>query len=119
MKVYIAGPITGKPDGNKAAFLAAHARLSQLGHDPINPHDIMPVTHDGPCPDGPLGGQDVDPHNAPCYMRTDLQALLTCDAIYLLNGWELSSGARTEFEVGRAAGLRIMYELADSAEVMS
>lgn len=113
MKVYIAGPIAGYPYGNKDAFARAAEHLTSLGHYPVNPHDVPPVEHDGDCPPGPSGGQEGDGevrHNAPCYMRTDMLALLRCDAIFMLHRWEQSSGARTEFEVARAAGLHLMYQ---------
>jgi len=113
VKVYIAGPIVGRHNGNAAAFNAAVEHLRSLGHYPVNPHDVPPREHDGNCPPGPAAGQTADgqdaPHTAPCYMRTDIQALLRCDGIYMLYGWEQSSGARTEFEVARAAGLHLMY----------
>lgn len=113
MKVYIAGPIAGYAYGNKPAFEKAAAHLRSIGHYPVNPHDVLPVEHDGDCPPGPSGGEEGDGqvrHNAPCYMRTDMLALLRCDAIFMLNGWERSSGARTEFECARAAGLYLMYQ---------
>ena len=114
MKVYIAGPIAGYPNGNKDAFERAVEHLRSLGHYPVNPHDVLPHEHTGPCPKGAAAGQMADGsepvHNAPCFMRTDMKALLGCDAAYFLLGWEQSSGARTEFEVARAAGLHLMYE---------
>lgn len=114
MRVYIAGPIAGYHNGNAAGFARAVEYLRSIGHYPVNPHDVQPHQHDGPCPKGPAAGQNADggeaEHTAPCFMRTDMQALLRCDGIFLLNGWEYSSGARTEFEVARAAGLYLMYE---------
>lgn len=113
MRVYIAGPIAGYARGNKPAFEAAAEHLTSLGHYPVNPHDVQPIQHDGACPPGPSGGEEGDGeirHNAPCYMRTDMLALLRCDAIFMLHGWEQSSGARTEFEVARSAGLYLMYQ---------
>lgn len=114
MRVYIAGPIAGYPNGNKDAFERAVEHLRSLGHYPVNPHDVLPHAHTGPCPQGPKAGQMADgeepEHTAPCFMRTDMKALLGCDAAYFLHGWEQSSGARTEFEVARAAGLYLMYE---------
>ena len=37
MRVYIAGPMRGYPDFNKAAFDAAELLLKEIGHDPVNP----------------------------------------------------------------------------------
>lgn len=107
-RIYIGGPIAGKPNARQT-FDAAEMSLRADGWDPVNPFLITPHQHDGNCPDGPWAGEGGE-HTAPCYMRTDLAAVLTCDAIYLLDGWELSSGARTEFEAARAAGLTIYYQ---------
>lgn len=114
MRIYIAGPIAGRAlEAYTTAFRYAEACLTELGWVPVCPIDIEPHQHDGACPPGPDAGETepgTPTHTAPCYMRSDLRALLTCDAIYLLDGWEYSSGARTEFEVARAAGLAIHYQ---------
>lgn len=115
MKVYIAGPIAGYPSGNTEAFQKAADYQRSLGNYPVNPHDVLPHEHPGRnCPAGPKAGGMADgspsEHTAPCFMRTDMKALLACDAVYMLNGWEQSSGARTEFEVARAAGLWLTYQ---------
>lgn len=113
-RIYIAGPIAGRAlQEYTTAFRYAGACLTELGWEPVCPLDVEPHQHDGDCPPGPAAGETepgAPTHTAPCYMRSDLGALLTCDAIYLLDGWEYSSGARTEFEVARAAGLAIHYQ---------
>lgn len=111
-RIYIAGPIAGRTrEQAEDHFSRAAARLIADGWHPVNPFTVQPYQHDGPCPEGPSAGEGGE-HLAPCYMRGDLTAMLTCDAIYMLTGWELSSGARTEFEAARAAGLVIHYEAA-------
>ena len=40
------------------------------------------------------------------YMRTDLRALLDCEAIALLPGWEQSRGARCEVSIAEDLGMR-------------
>lgn len=52
MRVYIAGPIAGKPNGNREKFQQAADLLVGLGYEPVNPHDI-PANHEGPCIGGP------------------------------------------------------------------
>jgi hypothetical protein len=42
-------------------------------------------------------------------MRADLRALIVCEAISLLPGWEDSRGARLEVEIARALGLEEVY----------
>ena len=113
MRVYIAGPVAGYADNNRPAFQEAKAYLMDRGHVPISPLDVPMIEHPGrECPPGPAAGQDPD-HSAACFMRADVLALLECDAIYLLEGWPYSLGARTEFEVARACGLELMFERKD------
>lgn len=102
MRVYISGPITGRPDENRAAFTEAADRLRALGHEPVNPHDIDP-SHDGPCRPGYAPG--ADGHTSACHMRADLRALLDCDAVTLLGGWATSRGASVEVSVAEIIGL--------------
>lgn len=108
-RVYIAGPIAGKVDGNKPKFDLAERELNALGYEAVNPHNIAPYWHGGSaCPkNSPVGEEG---HAAACHMRTDIAALVTCDIIYLLEGWEDSAGARLEFLVAQMCGLRIIYE---------
>lgn len=114
-KIYIAGPIAGYPNGNADAFAAAEDRLRSWGFEPVNPHSVAPHEHEGDCPDGPPAGQtpdgiDVYEHTAPCFMRTDLAAMLSCDVVYLLKGFYNSKGATAELATAKAAGLHVIYE---------
>ena len=43
-KIYIAGPMTGKKDLNKAAFIQAEAKLIRNGWETINPVSYTPLT---------------------------------------------------------------------------
>lgn len=88
--IYIAGPMRGRPDFNRAAFNAAAERLAAKGWRPINPVDIEKIY---PCVDenGILNTSAlVD------LMSIDLKFAARADAIYLLGGWESSDGARRE-----------------------
>lgn len=117
-KVYVAGPIAGYPLGNISAFRDAKARLEAEGYEVINPHEVPPVEHPGEeCPPGPPGGENEEGkalHTAPCYMRNDLIAMLGCDAIYLLTGFQKSTGSTAELAAAKSAGLQIWHE-ADAA----
>lgn len=88
MRVYIAGPMTGYQEHNYPAFIDAAATLRDLGHDVVSPHEL----HD-----------DDMTRPFDWYLRRDLAALMTCDAIALLPGWAQSRGARLEHHV--ACGL--------------
>lgn len=112
-RVYIAGPIAGKPDGNRAAFRQAAKRIARRHWQPVNPLEVEPHPHEGqPCPErGYAPGEHDSGHTSSCcFMRADMTVMLTCDAIYLLEGWEHSRGARDEFVAACAAGLDVLFE---------
>ena len=123
MRVYISGPMTGKPDNNRAAFGAAATRLRDLGHFVINPAELGAMFGSEDeiaesfkifyCIDG--GTDFVLEYTfrkraslAECIMQADLTAVRSCDAIYLLRGWEQSRGAKKELAEAIAHGLTIM-----------
>lgn len=87
MKIYIAGPMTGLPGFNYAAFNEAEVKLRDSGHEVANPAS-------NPAPEG---GDWRD------YMRLALRQMVTCDAVALLPDWQSSRGAK--IEVGLAIDL--------------
>ena len=106
-RIYIAGPIAGIPDGNREAFALVAQNLKEAGYEPVNPWDIPPV-HEGECI-----GRTVEHepnHRYGCLLRSDIEALMHCDAIFLMEGWEQSVGAQTEEHVARSLGLAILFE---------
>ena len=50
---------------------------------------------------------NADPALLAAVMAAELHALETCDAIYLLDGWHKSEGARKELATAIAYGLKI------------
>lgn len=90
--VYIAGPMTGLPDFNRPAFFAAEAELKAHGHIILNPAVL---------PDG-LEYDD--------YMGISEAMLIRADCIYLLNGWEYSSGANKERAIALTRNMIIEYQ---------
>ena len=91
--IYISGPITGIPEGNRPAFAAMAAQLRADGHTVINPHELFREVF------RPLTWED--------YMRDDLTALLTCTHLVMLPGWEQSRGARLEKYVAEHLGMSV------------
>jgi hypothetical protein len=89
LRIYIAGPMTGLPGLNFAAFHAAARQLRGAGHDVVNPAEINPDT-------------TMSWHAC---MRRDIAELVTCDAIYLLPGWGASKGATLEHHIAQRLGL--------------
>lgn len=91
-RCYIAGPMTGYHDLNFPAFRSAAARLRAMGIDAVNPAEINP--------DKGMSWKDC--------MRTDIAALVTCDAIHLLEGWQDSKGATLEAHIAERLELEII-----------
>lgn len=68
--------------------------------------------HELPAADCPGCANTGHEHSWSEHMRVDLAALLTCDVIVLLEGWQQSRGAQLEKTVAEAIGLMVIdYEL--------
>lgn len=98
LKIYIAGPMTGYPDYNRAAFNAKASELMAEGHIVLNPA-VLP---------GGLCQSE--------YMDICLAMVRSADAIYLLNRWEESVGARAEHALAEKLGLTVIYESTTNIE---
>lgn len=93
-RVYISGKITGLPmDEWTESFDRGCEKVENMGMDPIDPTilQVYDLTYEE-------------------YMKLDLMLLETCDAIYMLKGWEDSPGANREHDRAKKLGLEIMYE---------
>lgn len=125
MRIYLSGPMTGKPDLNRLAFDAAEKRLTAQGHFVINPHRISGLfgsaeelsesfeifyAIDGK--DNYILKDELDKRAsiARSVMDADLAAVRSCDAIYLLRGWEKSRGVKKELAEAIKCGLDVMQE---------
>ena len=103
MRIYLSGPIAGI-DGFEKRFDRWNRYLSNFGYEVVNPCDILPYPHAGDCPPGYV---TANGHSSACYLRTDLEALLMCDAIFMMPGWEYSIGSRLEHSVAAHCGIKI------------
>ncbi|KAB1578750.1 DUF4406 domain-containing protein [Serratia marcescens] len=92
MKTYIAGPMSDRPAFNRPAFHLAATHLMACGHTPLNPATL---------PDG-LAEAD--------YMAIGIAMLQRAEAIYLLDGWQSSVGAKAEFALAEKLGLKVIYQ---------
>ena len=96
-KVYIAGPMSGYEEFNFPAFNRVEELLrGTYGYKHVvNPAKLHRTT------------------NLPWveFLKRDLLELITCDAVFLLEGWEKSRGATLEAFVAYALGLRLYKTL--------
>lgn len=80
-RIYLAGPMTGLPDLNYAAFHEAAQLLRAEGYEVASPAELTAPNQDPTWED---------------WMRAALALLLTCDGVALLPGWAQSRGACEE-----------------------
>lgn len=86
MRIYIAGPMRGLEDMNRAAFDRLAAKLRADGHVVINPAECF--------------------NGKP---SRDLRGVLSCEAVVVLGGWQMSKGARLEVEAAVEIGMPVYY----------
>lgn len=118
MKVYISGPIatpiagTGREE-RRARFWRCHKWINnhRAEWSVVNPLEVDACvdTDDIRCELGPYNTT----HTWACYLRHDLKAMLECDGIVLLPGWDLSAGALLEQMVAKELGFTVY--IADSS----
>lgn len=95
-RVYISLPITGHPmEGVVERIERTKESLRKLGYAPISPLD--PV----------VNNDHSKPYNV--LLGNDITALLECDTVLFMDGWENSKGCRLEHAAARIYGKRIMF----------
>lgn len=103
MVVYIAGPMSGFDQHNFPAFDAARDYLVACGHRAISPADITRNSGVACTTDG-----ISTPEQYAAFMRLDIAALLTVDAVVVLRGWQRSRGAKLEVHIAQTLGLPVL-----------
>ena len=102
MRVYISGKITGVKHADKL-FARAEEKLELLGYEVVNPYKF-----------GEYLKKEYSKENKvpkyEDYMRGDIGLLITCDAIYLLENWGTSKGARLEKKIAEVLKMQIMTD---------
>lgn len=93
-KYYLAGPMTGYPDFNYAAFGTVQTELQESGIYTRSPHTLE-------WPTVSTDGEEL----WQVMMRKAIAMLLECDGIILMRGWIQSKGALVEYNV--AASLKM------------
>lgn len=85
-KVYIAGPMSGLPDDNRALFNCVANQFKTGGFVVLNPATL------------PAG---LEQHE---YMDICLAMIRSCDSVFMLPGWEDSLGAQAEYHLAKKLG---------------
>jgi len=109
-KIYIAGPMTGKREFNFPAFFAAEHKLKNDGWEVFNPaqNDVnngVDVTNTDGAHEELTAAFDLRKA-----LAWDMTAVCKSDAIYMLNGWEYSPGARAEHALAATLKLEFYYQ---------
>ena len=94
IRIYIAGPITDIKDYNKPEFDKAEVFLLALRLEVVNPL------------------KNGLPKEAPWveHMKANIPNMLKCDAVYALNGWHNSKGARAEIQLAEVLDMPIFEQ---------
>jgi hypothetical protein len=85
--------MTGVPDFNRPLFHGVTARLRDAGFDVVNPAEL-----------------DIEDNQETWadFLKRDIIALMDCDTIVMLPGWEDSRGARLERAVAHGLGMLVL-----------
>ena len=102
-KIYISGPVSSIGlDEARRRFGEAEKHLQKLGFRTSNPTKMrLPVFLAARC--GSWGYRA-------CVVLQLIWLCMTCQCIYLLDGWHTSDGARAERAISRIFGLTALYE---------
>ena len=94
--VFISGKYRSDVDTNIENAKRASIELWKQGYAVICPH-LNTAHFDGLCPDE-------------VWLEGDLEILKRCDVIYMLKGWEKSTGAVAEYRLAYKLGKEIMLQ---------
>lgn len=101
MKIYISLPITGRDmEEVEASCIFAAAIIEKKGHTAVSPLEVSP-----------------NPNASYAeHMGKDITALLECDAVLFLDGWEYSEGCLLEQRAAELYHKTLYFNLNDIKE---
>lgn len=95
----------GYPRYNFEAFEAAEMGLIKLGYNVLSPHRMDLDL--GFNPEQSLEANNFSVNDA---VRRDVEAIIASDCVYMLAGWEHSTGAMAEWAIAKWLGRTIIYQ---------
>ena len=108
-RFYIAGPIKGNPDYAEKFAAAEKFLADKYDCETVNPVKIAENFVARLRETWPVKTHIEDmPYNV--LFRQDIVALMNCDAVFMLDGWENSRGACAEHAIAVALDLEIFYQ---------
>lgn len=87
-KIYLSGPITGIENGNREAFKFFEETLVSIGFNVVNPHNLHTT-------------EEIKTFTWDQFMKSDIKALMDCDVVAVLPGWQNSKGANIEVKLAK------------------
>lgn len=94
LRIYISGPMEGLKDYNRAAFDTAEKLLRNYGLRPWNP-----------------AKENLRDFTRREFMAFDLRWICEhADGVYMLRGWEYSTGAAAEWAAAKSINIPLEYE---------
>jgi len=112
--IYVAGPMRGIEAFNFPAFDTKTNMLKSQNWKVVNPAEMD--RNDGEPSNNPHEFNPAINYEDHEFMREALKRDLVsicenCTAIYMMDGWESSRGAKAEWHLAKALGLDIYYEV--------
>jgi len=111
-KIYIAGPMSGMKDFNFPNFNTAAQKFRNEGWVVFNPVEKDEEEHGSDVfkGDGDIEACEAQGFSLRKALAWDTARICESDAIYMLDGWEKSSGAFAEWALARTLRLEIIYQ---------
>lgn len=100
-KVYISGPISKIDDDNIPEFEKYSKKLRDLGFDAINPHDLFMPWEIRELKQKVKDRIITEEEMWAICMKRDIPAMLECDFVAVLEGWNKSKGANIEVTLAK------------------
>lgn len=116
MKIYVAGPIRGKPNFNCDEFDKYAELLRAQGHEVFNPIQHTRELYGEHIYDhNPDGDEELAGIDGRLVFSDDMDYICNeADAVALMPGWSKSKGARAEYATAIALGIKVIF-LSDEA----